>query len=121
MQVVQITEQPECDISFQTFYTIFPRREARKDALKAWGQLSPGDQLRAIVAIASWRRVFLDRGLQFTPLAATWLRGERWEDELPQEHQSNHASHKAVVTDQSQRTGPIPEHVRTLFAKLRKP
>lgn len=108
----------EPDVSFSTFYCLYPRHEARKDAMKAWDKLTLADQLEAIIAIASWRRVFLDRGQQYTPLAATWLRGERWEDTLPPEYRPRPSHTPMPQEAPAQRTGEIPPAVRQLFAKL---
>lgn len=72
--------------SFARFWEVYPRRQARKDALKAWHQLDPDDVLveRIIdhillrVKSRQWRDGFI-------PLPATFIRGERWEDELCRE------------------------------------
>jgi hypothetical protein len=70
---------------FDVFWKHYPRKIAKGDARKAWNQtarLRP--ELRMIlVAIAraksseQWRK---ESG-QFIPYPATWLRGERWDDE----------------------------------------
>ena len=122
MNVVPISSSDqEITADFTMFYTLFPRHEARKDALKAWERMTPADQLAAIVGIASWRRVFIDRGdYRYTPLPATWLRGERWTDELPPEYRAQHASHLPVTSEPApERTGTIPDHVKALFMKIR--
>lgn len=70
---------------FDVFWKHYPRKIAKGDARKAWRQterLRP--ELRIILlAIAKaketeqWRK---ESG-QFVPYPATWLRGERWDDE----------------------------------------
>lgn len=62
---------------------MYPKRVAKHAAKKAWSRLSEADQLAAVNALPlhclEWQR----RGdLTFTPHAATWLNGRRWEDEL---------------------------------------
>ena len=71
---------------FDTFWKAYPKRVAKGDARKAWTQtqnIRPAlpDLLAAIEAQAKsdqWRK----NDGQFIPYPATWLRGERWEDEL---------------------------------------
>lgn len=75
---------PEFMTPFQVFYAGYPRKQARKDAEKAWNQLNPDtalaqlmiDQVEVQKRSAQWQRGFI-------PLAATWIRGERWNDQLP--------------------------------------
>ena len=40
MNIVPIPTQPqdEVTVSWETFYLLYPRHEARKDGLKAWNQ-----------------------------------------------------------------------------------
>ena len=61
----------------------------------------------------------LSREPQSRPYGATWLNGERWEDELPPEFTARTAAHQSVqLPEQTART-VMPEHVRALLAKLR--
>jgi hypothetical protein len=79
--------QPIVEDAFAQFWSIYPRRVARKDALKAWAQLNPDaatvqailDALAWQVKQEQWRR---DDGA-YVPYAATYLRGERWTDDPP--------------------------------------
>ena len=124
MNVVPL-QQPGVDSdpapTFQDFYDLFPRHEARKDAAKAWSQLADdAERLAAVVGAAAWRKILLERHERgFCPLAASYLRGERYRDELPVAATSSHASHQpATSTPLPARTG-MPESVRALLAKLR--
>ncbi len=123
MNVVPIAPTETVEVSFANWYLLYPRHEARKDAGKAWDALSADDRYLAIVAIASWRRVFLDRaqgrGIVFVPLPATWLRAERWTDELPEEYRSRAASHQQAVSTPLPARGELPPHIVALFAKLK--
>jgi hypothetical protein len=73
------------DSGFNLFWAVYPKRVARLDAMKAWKKLDPNPRLveRILAALEiqkhqeSWQR---NNG-QFIPYAATWIRGERWEDE----------------------------------------
>jgi hypothetical protein len=116
-------EQP----TFDDFWLLYPKRMARLEAVKAWSRMTSVQHVAAITGLVGWRKVWMDRGeLQFVPNAATWLRGERWEDELPmpQGMQAGdlsplHLSHVAAnLPDRGERVS-MPEHVRALLAKLR--
>jgi hypothetical protein len=71
--------------SFDTFWAVYPRRQAKADARKAWERLNPSpDLLAKILAALDWQtqsQAWLKEDGQFVPLPATWIRGERWEDE----------------------------------------
>ena len=77
--------KPAVDL-FESFWDAYPRRQAKKDARKAWDQLKPDtalvekmlDALELQVKSKQWREGFI-------PLPATWIRGERWEDELSED------------------------------------
>ena len=70
---------------FEAFYALYPRKQGKRDALLAWEQLAPGEALRRrmLEALekqkqsAQWQR----EGGRFIPYPATWLSGQRWEDE----------------------------------------
>lgn len=77
------------DEAFDIWYAAYPRHSAKKDALKAWEKMMnkpPLDQLLAALAEqVSYRREAAHREI-WTPewcYPATWLRGERWNDEMP--------------------------------------
>ena len=71
---------------FDRFWSVYPRRHAKRDAMKAWAQLNPDPELvetivehiQLRVKSRQWREGFI-------PLPATFIRGERWEDELTRE------------------------------------
>ena len=71
-------------VTFDDFWKLYPKKKAKKDAFKAWMQTTRENQLLAVRALPAhrrsqdWRK---DNGL-YVPHAGTWLRGERWEDEL---------------------------------------
>lgn len=71
-------------VSFDDFWSLWPRRLAKKDALKAWLRVRPVDHqkiLRAVEAAKQTEQWQKDDG-QFIPYPASWLNGERWDDEL---------------------------------------
>lgn len=110
-----VDQKPE----FGDFWALYCKRVAKADARKAWSKLKPAQQLAALVACVAWARVWANTDYQFLPYPATWLRAERWEDELPPEYRQTHASHvPAIVPAQEART-VMPEHVRAALARLR--
>lgn len=70
---------------FAAFWARYPRHEAKQDAIKAWHQVkADGQEAMLIDEVVcrvrndeQWQR----DGGRYIPLAATWLRGRRWEDE----------------------------------------
>lgn len=70
-------------LTFPQFWNAYPRKVAKKDALKAWIALDPDAAVIAeILAALEWQRK-LWGDLQFVPHPATYLRSERWTDERP--------------------------------------
>lgn len=73
---------------FHQFWSVYPRKVSKADALKAWTQTAnvrpPVEIVIARVrAYIAWR-ADLAAKREFVPAiahAATWLRGQRWEDE----------------------------------------
>lgn len=71
--------------SFGLFWASYPRRVAKAEARRAWAKLNPSPALLETILKAlewqkrleQWRR----DGGQFCPHPASWIRGERWEDE----------------------------------------
>lgn len=74
------------DDAFEQFWSAYPRREAKKDARRAWHQVDGDAHLVAILAALRWQcasEQWTKAGGQYVPLPASYLRGERWEDEPP--------------------------------------
>ncbi len=71
---------------FESFWKAWPKRVAKADARRAWAQTARVrpelkvilDAIKAQSQTEQWMR---GNG-QFIPYPATWLRGERWDDEL---------------------------------------
>ncbi len=73
---------------FEKFYSIYPRREAPADAKKAWKSIEPDDELFKTIMEAIKTATIVNKwndpaNRTFVPLPATWLRAERWKDDLP--------------------------------------
>ena len=130
MNVIPISQpDPEPDL-WTMFYTLYPRHEARKDAMKAWARMSEADRLAAVTAIADWRQVWRAQGreIHHVPLPATWLNGERWTDELPKGVIANawgnsiRSQRPDDVTGDAHPTprAAIPAHVLAAFQRLKE-
>jgi 2'-5' RNA ligase len=71
---------------FQEFWNVWPKRCAKADARKAWAQTKDirpelTNLLNAVKAACKTEAWMKDGG-KYIPHPATWLRGERWDDEL---------------------------------------
>tara|TARA_R110000824_G_scaffold18615_2_gene73409 strand:- start:109 stop:405 length:297 start_codon:yes stop_codon:yes gene_type:complete len=69
------------DEGFAEFWSTYPKRQARKDALKAWRQLRPSAEVQQAILVALAWQIPSWSDLAYAPLPATYLRGERWTDE----------------------------------------
>lgn len=71
---------------FEQFWKAYPKKIAKADARKAWFQVEKfrppvADILKAIAAQCQTEQWMKDNGT-YIPYGATWLRGERWDDEV---------------------------------------
>lgn len=65
---------------FGIFWAHYPRRVAKKDAQKAWNKLTAAQKRAAMEALPAHIKSWDDP--TFIPYPASWLNGERWEDEI---------------------------------------
>lgn len=76
-------ERADQEKLFRAFWTKYPRKEGRKKAREKWMRMKPDSELYARIMAGlemhirseQWRRGVI-------PHAATWLNGERWEDDI---------------------------------------
>ena len=86
MSLAQIAEQARTSIfpeDFLYFWSEYPCKKAKLDALKAWRQtadLRPPIE-EVIAAIAQQKNTSDEWNRGFVPYPATWLRAGRWLDE----------------------------------------
>jgi hypothetical protein len=70
---------------FARFWSEYPKKVAKPDAVKAWAKLEPDDVLTASILVALERQKKSGQwhkdGGQYIPNPATWLNKRRWEDE----------------------------------------
>ena len=69
---------------FLDFYNKYPKKVARKVAQKAFARLTAEQQQKALTAIDDHVRMWVAEGRdkQFIPHPASWLNGERFDDEI---------------------------------------
>ncbi len=69
---------------FDDFYAKYPKKVARKDAVKAFARLTAEQQQKALAAIDDHARMWAAEGRdkQYIPHPASWLNGERFDDEI---------------------------------------
>ena len=126
MNIVKIEKEEDSGekIEFDDFWILYPRHVAKKDALKAWLKIDPGSHAEILTSLVAWRGVWLARGEpQYIPYPASWLNGERWEDELPP-GAVNHAvirTTREYVVEPKQPKSVMPDYVRAMIAKLKAP
>ena len=66
---------------FETFWSTYPRKEAKRQAWKAWGKAIERATPEQITAGASRYANDPNRSARYTKHAATWLNADGWEDE----------------------------------------
>lgn len=72
---------------FALFWQEYPRKAAKAAALKAWQKLNPSPDLveRILAHVRDHKRSpdWIKDGGQFVPHPATFINGQRWEDDIP--------------------------------------
>ena len=81
-------ESAEQDALFDKAYALYPRHEKKKDARKAWGKIRPipnesfVERIDKVVRNKFASGIWTEGDTKHIPLFATFLNGERWEDEM---------------------------------------
>jgi hypothetical protein len=77
-------ENDNTDLSFDDFYSIYPRKVGRKPAKMVWDRMSENDKILAMQNLSShiayWEALGTTK--EFIPHARTWLYQDRWTDEI---------------------------------------
>lgn len=78
-------------MTFENFWSQYPRKIGKLTAKRSWEKLSLDNQQKALEAIAEHRKYWVAKGTdwEFIPHASTWLNQERFEDELVIEQKEN--------------------------------
>lgn len=66
---------------FDEFWSHYPRKDSKQDAKKAWRQVTISRKIDPQLIIDAVQTYPFKPDRTYQPLPATWLRGERWEDE----------------------------------------
>lgn len=71
-------------IPFQQFWDLYPRKTAKKIAIIRWERLSRAIQevILIDVPLRAKSKPWREAGGQYIPYPATYLYGERWNDEI---------------------------------------
>ena len=78
-------------MTFENFWSQYPRKIGKLTAKRSWEKLSLDNQQKALEAIVEHRKYWVAKGTdwEFIPHASTWLNQERFEDELVIEQKEN--------------------------------
>lgn len=84
MGLALVKEENEPEITFDDFWQAYPRRQNRKVAAESWKRVSPLDRSAILRGIENWKRTeqWLQDGGKYIPLPSTFLKFERWADEV---------------------------------------
>jgi len=77
---------------WERFYSAYPKKEGRGNALKSWEKITKGmtpDELevftqKVVTSVLAQKKSRWDASeRKFIPMPATWLNQSRWDDEIP--------------------------------------
>ena len=79
--------------AFDTFWNTYPSKVNKKRCMDLWKKLNPDDDLvqKMLKSIEAWKRTRQWRE-GYVPYPDTWLRGEKWNDEIPNEPRSKNGA-----------------------------
>jgi hypothetical protein len=80
-------EPPKFDFleqNFSAFWSAYPKKVDKKNALKAFKKINPNPDkfLKLMESLRKQIKAWETKDKQYIPNPATWLNGERWEDEV---------------------------------------
>lgn len=117
------TEQRARD--FETFWAAYPKKDGKRDAESAWAKVdAPIAVILAAVSIRAKSEDWTKSNGQFVPLAATYLRGRRWEDAgtivtAPRRHDSAEETARMLADMNKNAAAPSIETLERM-ARLRQ-
>jgi len=81
-----LTKCIELIVRFDSFWNLYPRKQGKQDAMKAFSASKINDLiLQQIFNNLHQRKLagdFADDRIQYLPMPATYLRGKRWDDDI---------------------------------------
>lgn len=104
------SEPPE---GFEAFWKAYPNKDAKKSAVKAFRKVRKEIQPAIMIALENHKRSEKwqkDSGA-FVPHAATWLNGERWQDEVKS---SSAQSNGTSIADESHWRDKFRDNLRAI-------
>lgn len=85
---VTVQKDVDKELAFEEFWREYPRKQGKKDAQKAFNKLKLNKELFekiiSALKIQKNNKEWIKENGKYIPLPATWIRGERWEDEITQ-------------------------------------
>jgi hypothetical protein len=71
-------------MDFEEFWSEYPKKVAKKAAIKAWKKLKPEERFAVKEAINKHKKfwVLRETSIDYIPHASTWLNQGRWDDVL---------------------------------------
>lgn len=79
-----LLSQVSSSITFLSYYGVYPKKQNKSDAVKAWVQIEGDKYLPEILAALAWQVKQPDwtkENGKYVPLPASYLRARRWEDQ----------------------------------------
>ena len=98
----RIAKEKTSDPDFERFWSSYPKKASKKDADKAFLKTLPQEFETIMESLEKWKKSYdwTKDGGQYIPNAATWLNGERWNDEVPKyTGPSKQSSRQELPTD----------------------
>jgi hypothetical protein len=84
-EIEKVSSRIEKEEAFSIFWKLYPRKDSKVPAQKAYEKLNPSAELQQQILDAVQRFKGCDQwvreGGKFIPFASTWLNQKRWEDE----------------------------------------
>lgn len=85
VEPVEVEPVRACEVSFEDFWSVWPRKDAKKAAAAAWAKAVKRESpARIVIAATDYAEHPHRPERKFVPHAATWLNGDRWTDPLPE-------------------------------------
>lgn len=87
-------------VTFDDFWSVWPRKDKRKDAETAWNSaVKRADPARIVDVAAEYANHPHRAAKQFVPYGATWLRGDCWNDPMPEAPEPDRTTTRRHASD----------------------